>query len=140
MIKTLILPLTIWDWITGAGNFSKQIIDKYLIQWCRNREGQGGPPKFLADQLTLKIMPTKVFHLPASLHIRQIKKEELINTRFLKKIWTLTLKLAFLNNDFISVLVSWISSDIRTWWVTYCNHLILMTGNVQLARGGLVMI
>ena len=32
-------------------------------------------------------------------------------------------------------LVGWTSSDIRIWWVTYCTHVILITGYVQLTRG-----
>ena len=36
-------------------------------------------------------------------------------------------------------LVSWTSSDIRIWWVTYCTYLILMTGKVQLTRGAFIM-
>ena len=36
-------------------------------------------------------------------------------------------------------LVSWTSSDVKLWWVTYCTHLIFMTGYVQLTRGAFAM-
>ena len=49
--------------------------------------------------------------------------------------WLFLRMISFMN----APLVSWTSSDIRIWWVTYCIHLILMTGYVQLTRGAIIM-